>query len=213
MHLQLITRLDYIENDIQELMNLTKHSVILRDFHNSITTLHSYLDELANLDRAIKRSTDTWQMQNKSFVEKVTKNIDVLKTSIDIAEKRKSIIEKIANTMVKNNKRGAATYYKKMPKCMNETKKIAIGGMTIPEPHDVTTVPIAVLVKEKANMEKQLAKERETMEKQLAKEKAKMEKQLAKEKAKMEKQLAKEKANMEKQQAKLLAKEKSCGKS
>ena len=206
MNNQWIERLKFIENDIENIMNLTKHSVLLRDFCASITTLNNYLDEVAILDRAIKKTTESWKIQHNAFVVRVAEDINLLKTSIDIVEKRKIIIEKIANSMAKKTN-GLKNNCKKTPKYVCETKKIAIPSIT----SENTNIDYAIsALNEKLHLEKQaqqLAKQKEKMEKQLAKQKEKMEKQLAKQKEKMEKQLAKQNEKMEKQQAKLLAKE------
>jgi predicted NAD-dependent protein-ADP-ribosyltransferase YbiA (DUF1768 family) len=232
-------RVNFIIQDIDRILELTKSSVLLPEFDRSIVLLNSYLGEMATLDREMKKIMDARrsrrliaqeeEIADKAFADKRTGVVDKLKKAVDIVEKRRRVIVKIADGILKrsNSKTEKLVKYsgseavgirgnfrersssefspkvssaKSSPK--NVTRKVVIQKPSGKIEKDINKA-VVELQKEKVKMEK----EREQQSKLLAKEREKQEKLLAKEREKQEKLLAKEREKMVKEQEKLLAKE------
>jgi predicted NAD-dependent protein-ADP-ribosyltransferase YbiA (DUF1768 family) len=209
-------RVNFIIQDIDRILELTKSSVLLPEFDQSIVLLNSYLGEMATLDREMKKImnarrsrrpiTQEEEIADKAFADKRTSVVDKLKKAVDIVEKRRRVIIKIANGI---SKRSNSKTEKLSPKVSsaksspkNVTRKVVIQKPSGKIEKDINKA-VVELQKEKVKMEK----EREQQSKLLAKEREKQEKLLAKEREKQEKLLAKEREKMVKEQEKLLAKE------
>jgi predicted NAD-dependent protein-ADP-ribosyltransferase YbiA (DUF1768 family) len=209
-------RVNFIIQDIDRILELTKSSVILPEFDQSIVLLNSYLGEMATLDREMKKIMDARrsrrpitqeeEISDKAFADKRTGVVDKLKKAADTVEKRRRVIVKIADGILKRSNSKTeklspkVSSAKSSPK--NVTRKVVIQKPSGKIEKDINKA-VVELQKEKVKMEK----EREQQSKLLAKEREKQEKLLAKEREKQEKLLAKEREKMVKEQEKLLAKE------
>lgn len=101
-------RLNFIIQDTDRILELTKTSVLIQEFDQSIALLISYLGEMATLDRLIKQITDSQKLRRPITTQEVanddfsTKRVDVvskLKNALDIVEKRRKIIVKISESI------------------------------------------------------------------------------------------------------------------
>jgi len=216
-------RVNFIINDTVRILELSKSSVLLREFDQSIGLLNFYLDEMATLDKAMKRLIVTLLMRRpitpeeeivyKAFVAKCEGVIVELKKAIETVGKRRLIIVKISDVLKKRSngktekKLSKVSTAKRSPK--NATRKIVIQKSSDKIEKDINKAAVE-LQKDKLKMEKEreqqakiLAKEREKMEKEREKMAKAQEKLLAKEREKLEK----EREKMAKEQEKLLAKE------
>jgi predicted NAD-dependent protein-ADP-ribosyltransferase YbiA (DUF1768 family) len=223
-------RVDFIVQDTDRILEVTRSSVLLPEFDLSIVLLNSYLGEMATLDRAMKQImesrrdrrpiTPEEEIADRAFAYKRSGVVDKLKKAVDIVEKRRRVIVKISENLSKKSNSKTeklspkVSSAKSSPK--NATRKIVISASSEKIEKDINKT-VVELQKEKVRMEKEreqqaklLAKEREKQEKLLAKEREKQEKLLAKEREKLlakerekqEKQLAKEREQQEKQLAK-----------
>jgi predicted NAD-dependent protein-ADP-ribosyltransferase YbiA (DUF1768 family) len=184
-----------------------------------MATLDREMKKIMGARRTRKPITQEEQIADKAFADKRTDVVDKLKKSVDIVEKRRRVIVKIADGI---SKRSNSKTEKKSPKVSsaksspkNSTKKVVISAPSRKIEKDITKA-VVELQKEKMKMEKEreqqaklLAKEREKMmkeqEKLLAKEREKLEKEkekMAKEQEKQEKLAVKEKAIATKKQVK-----------
>jgi len=200
-------RVNFIIQDTARILELTKSSVILKEFDQSIELLNSYLGEMATLDRAMKQIMDGRRLRktitideesaDKAFANKRAGVVVQLKKAVDTVEKRRRVIVRIAEALSKRrNSKTEKTSPKSYPK--NVTRKIAISPPSGKIEKDINKA-VVELQKEKVKMKK----EREKQEKLLAKEREKQEKLLAKEREKQEKLLAKELEKLEKEREKM----------
>jgi predicted NAD-dependent protein-ADP-ribosyltransferase YbiA (DUF1768 family) len=226
-------RVDFIVRDTDRILELTRASVLLQEFDQSLVLLNSYLGEMATLDRAMKQFmesrrarrpiTPEEEVMDKDFADKRAGVVDKLKKAVDTVEKRRRVIVKISENLSKKSnskteklspKVSAAKSSPSNSSPKNATRKIVIQKSSEKIEKDINKA-VVELQKEKVRMEKEreqqaklLAKEREKQEKLLAKEREKQEKLLAKEREKMEKEREKMAKTQEKQE-KLAVKEKA----
>jgi hypothetical protein len=205
--IQLARRVQFIAQDIDNILEITRTSVILQVFTDSIDTLQDYIKEMADLDTIMDRLIDARKRQTvpltqqeedgiAKFAEKRKGVVDSLQRALTIVQKRASVIEQIA---AKFSKKGISHYKSPKSSLDHSTKKVVID--TIGSMSTNAEKETEKLSKDRERQAKQLAKEREKLvkdrerqEKILAKEREK----LAKERERQEKQLAKEREKLTK---------------
>lgn len=194
------SRVNFIIQDTDRILELTKSSVILREFDQSIALLMSYLGEMATLDREMKKIIDARRLRrqitqqeevaNMDFEKKRTEVVTKLNNDLDMVQKRRKVIVKIAEGISKRSNSKTEKKLAKVSPAKNSsksnTKKVVTTTSSDKTEKDIATERIEL---QKAHLK--MEKEREKQEKQLAKEREKHAKQLAKEREKQEKSLIK----------------------